>query len=143
MEVQEEFKIVGSARVEDKNKISPSFVISSWLALAVGFISYNIGLYNADMTLSEKGYYFTILLFGLFSVVTLQKSVRDKVENIPVSPIYYMISWFGSVLSIALLVIGLVNADLLLSEKGFFGMAFILSLFAAVTIQKNLRDSAK
>ena len=45
--------------------------------------------------------------------------------------------------AIALLVIGLMNAELLLSEKGFFGMAFTLSLFAAVTVQKNVRDSQK
>ena len=27
-----------------------------------------------------------------------------------------------------------------LSEKGFYGMAFILSLFAIITVQKNIRD---
>jgi uncharacterized membrane protein YiaA len=32
------------------------------------------------------------------------------------------------------------NADLLLSEKGFYGMAFLLSLFAAIAVQKNTRD---
>jgi len=31
---------------------------------------------------------------------------------------------------------------LVLSEKGFYGMAFLLSLFAAVTVQKNVRDLA-
>ena len=34
-------------------------------------------LWNASMQLNEKGYYLTILLYGLFSVVSLQKSVRD------------------------------------------------------------------
>ena len=28
------------------------------------------------------------------------------------------------------------------SEKGFYAMAFVLSLFAAVTVQKNVRDLA-
>ena len=27
-------------------------------------------------------------------------------------------------------------------EKGFYGMAFLLALFATVAIQKNVRDSA-
>ena len=36
--------------------------------------------------------------------------------------------------------VGLWNATLLLSEKGFYAMAFILSLFAVITIQKNTRD---
>ena len=37
---------------------------------------------------------------------------------------------------------GLWNATLTLSEKGFYGMAFTLSLFAAITVQKNTRDCA-
>ncbi|MGB0850026.1 MAG: YiaA/YiaB family inner membrane protein, partial [Bacteroidia bacterium] len=47
-----------------------------------------------------------------------------------------------TIASILLLVIGLWNADLLLSEKGFYGMSFTLSIFAAVAVQKNIRDLA-
>jgi len=40
--------------------------------------------------------------------------------------------------------IGLYNAgSIVLSEKGFYGMAFVLSLFAAITVQKNVRDTQK
>lgn len=42
--------------------------------------------------------------------------------------------------AVALLGIGLFNADMFLSEKGFYGMAFILSLFSIITVQKNIRD---
>lgn len=121
-------------------KPTPAFISASWVALFVGMISYCIGLWNADLWLNEKGYYFTILLFGLFSVVSVQKSVRDKLEGIPVTEIYYGISWFTTIASILLLIIGLWNADMLLSEKGFYGMSFLLSLFAAVAVQKNTRD---
>ena len=64
-------------------------------------------------------------------------------EGIPVTGIYYGLSWFTTILSMALLIIGLWNADLLLSEKGFYGIAFVLSLFASITVQKNVRDSQK
>jgi uncharacterized membrane protein YiaA len=37
--------------------------------------------------------------------------------------------------------IGLWNATITLAEKGFYGMACLLSLFAAITVQKNTRDS--
>ena len=94
------------------------------------------------MQLNEKGYYFTILLFGLFSVISVQKAVRDKLEDIQVTEIYYGISWFTTIISIMLLVVGLWNADLELSEKGFYGMSFTLSLFAAIAVQKNTRDVA-
>ncbi len=121
-------------------KPTPAFIGASWLALLIGMTSYCIGLWNADMQLNEKGYYFTILLFGLFSVISLQKAVRDKLENIPITEVYYGISWLTTVASIVLLVIGLWNADLYLSEKGFYGIAFTLSLFASIAVQKNIRD---
>ena len=94
----------------------------------------------ATMDLNAKGYYFTILLFGLFSVISVQKTVRDRLEGIPVTDIYYGVSWFVTIVSILLLVIGLWNANLALSEKGFYGISFFLSLFAAIAVQKNTRD---
>lgn len=122
------------------NKPTSAFISASWSALFVGMISFCVGLWNADMYLNEKGYYFTILLFGLFAVVSVQKSVRDRIEGVPVTDIYYGISWFVTIISILLLVVGLWNADLELSEKGFYGMSFTLSLFAAIAVQKNTRD---
>ena len=124
------------------NPLKPSnaFVGAGWFALLVGTVAYCIGLFNADMLLNEKGYYFTILLFGLFAVISVQKSVRDRLEGVAVSDIYYGLSWFSMVASIVLLVIGLWNADMLLSEKGFFGMSYTLALFSAIAVQKNTRD---
>ena len=92
------------------------------------------------MLLHEKGYYFTVLMFGLFSVVSVQKAVRDRLEKIPVTDIYYGISWFSTILSITLLTIGLWNADLMPSEKGFYAFSFLLALFGTVAVQKNTRD---
>jgi uncharacterized membrane protein YiaA len=40
-----------------------------------------------------------------------------------------------------LLVVGLWNAALIRSEKGFYAMSFTLSLFGAIAVQKNTRDS--
>jgi hypothetical protein len=34
------------------------------------------------------------------------------------------------------------NAELASSEKGFYAMSFLLSLFGAVAVQKNVRDVA-
>jgi len=121
-------------------KPSNAFIAASWVALFTGTIAFNIGLWNADMQLNEKGYYFTVLMYGLFSAVSLQKAVRDQLEGIPVTMIYYGISWISTLLSILLLVVGLWNATLLRSEKGFYGMSFTLALFAAVAVQKNIRD---
>ncbi|KVC62985.1 hypothetical protein WI73_25560 [Burkholderia ubonensis] len=117
-----------------------AFVAASWAALIAGFAAFLVGLWNAGMQLNEKGYYFTVLVFGLYAAISLQKSVRDRAEGIPVTAIYYGLSWFALLLSIALLIVGLINATLQLSEKGFYAMSFVLALFGAVTVQKNTRD---
>jgi uncharacterized membrane protein YiaA len=121
-------------------KTSQAFIAASWIALGAGIIGYLVGLWRAEMQLNEKGYYFTVLMFGLFAVVSLQKSVRDRLEGLKVTDIYYGICWFSTILSIVLLVVGLWNATLLPSEKGFYAFAFLLALFGAITVQKNIRD---
>lgn len=122
-------------------KPSNAFVAASWVALLAGMTAYIVGLWNATMLLNEKGYYFTILLFGLFAAVSLQKSVRDQLENIPVTNIYYGLCWFATLAAILLLAVGLWNATLALSEKGFYAMSFMLALFGAIAVQKNTRDT--
>ncbi len=123
---------------------TPAFKGASWAALIVGVSAYLIGLFNADMQLNEKGYYFAVLVFGLYSAVSLQKAVRDKDEGIPVTGIYYGISWLAIIIAISLMAIGLYNAgSIVLSEKGFYAMSFVLSIFAAITVQKNIRDTQR
>ncbi len=123
-------------------KPTSAFIGASWIALIAGVVSYCIGLWNAAMELNEKGYYFTVLLFALFSVISVQKAVRDKIEGIQVTEMYYGLSWFTTIASILLLIIGLWNTDLSLSEKGFYGISFLLSIYAAIAVQKNTRDIA-
>lgn len=122
-------------------KPSFAFVAASWAAFAIGITGYFSGLVQSGMPLGEKGYYFTVIMFGLFSAISVQKSVRDRLEGIPVTDLYYGISWFCTVLSILLLTIGLWNASMWGSEKGFYAFSFILSLFGVIAIQKNTRDA--
>ncbi|MEK6510557.1 inner membrane protein YiaA [Myroides odoratimimus] len=124
----------------ERFKPSAIYILVAWIALGLGITSYCVGLWNAEILLSEKGFYFTLILFGLFAVVALQKSVRDKIEGVPVTPIFYTLGWIGTMASITLLTIGLINAEMTLSEKGFFAISYLLSLFAAVSVQKNVRD---
>ena len=122
------------------NQPSAAFIAASWTVFFIGSIAFIIGLWNAHMELNEKGYYFTVLMFGLFSAISVQKAVRDQLEGIPVTGLYYGIAWFTTLMSIVLLTVGLWNADLEKSEKGFYAMSFVLSLFAAIAVQKNTRD---
>ena len=122
-------------------KPTGAFVAASWAALIIGAIVYLIGLWNASMQLNEKGYYFTILMYGLFAAVSLQKTVRDRLEGTAVTGLYAGLCWLSMAITITLMGVGLYNAPLAMSEKGFYGMAFLLALFATIAIQKNVRDS--
>jgi len=122
-------------------KPSAAYVAASWSALSVGVFSFLLGLWNAELVLNEKGYYLTLLLFGLYSAVSIQKAVRDKAEGIPITSLYLNITWFAVMSSLTLLAVGLWNAEMTLSEKGFYGIAFFMSMFAALVVQKNIRDS--
>ncbi|RYD76226.1 MAG: hypothetical protein EOP53_15090 [Sphingobacteriales bacterium] len=122
------------------NQPSVAFIGAAWIALFTGILAFIIGLWNAAMELNEKGYYFTVLMFGLFAAISLQKAVRDQLEGIPVTNLYYSIAWFSTILCIVVLVVGLWNATLERSEKGFYAISFVLSIFAAIAVQKNTRD---
>jgi uncharacterized membrane protein YiaA len=121
---------------------SPAFVGASWSAMIVGILAYLAGLWNASMQLNEKGYYLTILLYGCFAAVSLQKTLRDRAENLPVTGLYVGLCWTSLSAALGLLTVGLWNAALMPSEKGFYAMSYVLTLFAIVAVQKNVRDLA-
>ena len=123
-------------------KPSNAFVAASWIALLSGVTAFIVGLWNANMELNEKGYYFTVLMFGLYSAVSLQKSVRDRAEGIPVTSIFLGLSWAMVLVSLVLVATGLANSSLALSEKGFYGLGYAMALFSVVAVQKNVRDLA-
>ncbi len=50
---------------------SNAFIAAFWAALLAGLAAFIIGLWNAAMPLNEKGYYFTVLMYGLFSAISL------------------------------------------------------------------------
>ena len=136
----EETKKQRKSNTKFNQKPTSAYVGATWGVVIIGLLSYCIGLWNATMELNEKGYYFAILLMGIYAVISLQKAVRDKAESIKTSDMYYSISWVIVIASLLLLIIGLRNANLELSEKGFYAISYLLSLFGAITVQKNTRD---
>ncbi|MET8153490.1 inner membrane protein YiaA [Actinoplanes sp. NPDC049668] len=118
-----------------------AFVGASWAVLVLGVVAFAVGLWNATMARSEKGFYAAVLVLGVFAAISLQKSVRDRAEGLPVSALYLGLSWSVLALGVVMLVVGLWNSGLALSEKGFYGLAFAMTLFAAVAVQKNVRDT--
>lgn len=126
--------------MQNVQRPTAAFVGASWGALLIGASAFLIGLWNAQMQLNEKGYYLTLLLYGLFAAVSLQKTVRDRSEGVAVTNMYVGLCWVSLLAAILLLTVGLWNATLAPSEKGFYAMSFVLSLFSVVAVQKNVRD---
>lgn len=119
------------------------YTLTAFSCLVLGAGGFLFGLTNADtLALSEKGYYLTLLAFGLFAAISVQKNVRDAEAGLPVPRVYAWLSYFAAGLALFLLGLGLVNATLALSEKGYYGMSFVLALFSAITLQKQLRDTS-
>ncbi|CAM2189059.1 YiaAB two helix domain-containing protein [Burkholderia cepacia] len=88
---------------------------------------------------ARGGYYFTVLVFGLYVAISPRRSVCDCAEGIPVTGIYYGLDWITLLLPVALLVVGLFDATPQLSEKGLYAMSFALALFGSVAVQKDMR----
>jgi uncharacterized membrane protein YiaA len=127
----------------DSNRVpaaSSAFIGASWASLFLGVLAYLVGLWNATLLPSEKGFYLAVLMLGLYAAISLQKAVRDRLEDIPVTSLYYGLSWLALGGAMLLLIVGLWNASLAPSEKGFYAMAYVLGLFASVAVQKNVRD---
>jgi uncharacterized membrane protein YiaA len=73
---------------------------------------------------------------------TCVRSVSEMTNNSPSQPTNAFVgaSWAALLAGTVAYIVGLWNAELLPSEKGFYAMSFTLSLFSAVTVQKNVRD---
>lgn len=119
---------------------SGAYTGGTYAVLAIGSLGFCLGLWNAELALSEKGYYFITLLFGMFAAISLQRVNRDKAEGLPVSSAYVSTCYAALAIALAAIVTGLWNAELMLSEKGFYVVSFILSMFSVITVQKNVRD---
>ena len=79
-----------------------AFVGASWAALAIALTAFGLGLSwtmvvvslvlmatglsNAALTLSEKGFYGLAYTMAMFSVVAVQKNVRDLAAAGPAAP---------------------------------------------------------
>lgn len=122
------------------NKPTNAYLGATWASLGLGVVGYLIGLWNAAMEMNEKGFYFAVFILAMYAAISLQKTVRDRSEGIPVTGIYMSVSWAALMISVLLMTAGLFNAELMLSEKGYYATAFALSLYAVISVQKNIRD---
>ncbi|MCP8971294.1 YiaA/YiaB family inner membrane protein [Ectobacillus ponti] len=66
---------------QHRRRNTPAFTFLAYFTLAAGVLLFCIGLWNADMQLNEKGYYFAVMLLVGVGAILTQKVVRDNAED--------------------------------------------------------------
>ena len=123
-----------------KQSHNVAFDAFAWLALLGGIAVYVIGLFRSRMELNEMGFYFAVLILGLFATISVQEVLRNRYENIPVSGVYFSLAMMALASALTMFIIALFRVDLLPSEVGFYGISYFLTLFGAICVQKMVRD---
>lgn len=122
---------------------SGAFQGIAWFAFVLGALSYLYAAwYTPGSDTTTKYFLYTAFLFSIFGALSVSKVVRDKEEKIPVTGLYYGLSF---VAALAPFVIGgyYLAVDALaipVTNRGLIGMAFVVATFATITIAKNERD---
>lgn len=121
-------------------KPTGAFVGASWAALVLGASVYTVSFLLVDVEPLERGFLLGAFFFGIVGPIGVQKLVRDRHEGVSVTSLGLGVSWFGPVIGIAMLAWGLWNSGRPPSESGLFGMAFAMTVFANMVVQKNTSD---
>ena len=111
-----------------------AFVGAARALLLISTAAYLAGLWAASMAPMAKGFYLAILMYGLLATVSVRRMVREHQAGQHAGAAYEALCWISLLLSVLLLAIGLWNAGFSLSEKSFYGMAYILSLLAVLAV---------
>ena len=102
--------------------------------LLISTSAYLAGLWAAPISPMAKGFYFSVLMYGLFAAVSLQRMVREQRAGRPPAAAYGWLCAISLLLSLLLLIVGLWNSGFSFGEKGFYAMAYTLSLLAVLVI---------
>ena len=126
--------------MNERSNHNVAFDAFAWIALLGGIVVYVIGLFRSQMEVNEMGFYFAVLILGLFATISVQEVLRNRHENIPVSSVYFSLALLSLISALTMFIVALFRVDLLPSEVGFYGISYFLTLFGAICVQKMVRD---
>lgn len=125
-------------------KPTSAFVGAGWLALGIFAITYLVALWRMGVPETETYFFVTVFAFGLFGVVSVVKSVRDREDGVPVTGIFYGLSWVAAGAPALIMAWYLWQVSLLNElQRGLLFLTFMAAIFAAIVVQKNIRDMAE
>ncbi len=116
----------------------------SWFAFALGAIVYLYAVWYAPgISVGERYFLYTAALFSLYGCLGVSKVVRDRTEGIPVTPLFYGLSFVAAITPFALVSYNMLfDSTLPASSRTLLGMSFSLTAYATLGIAKNERDKA-
>lgn len=124
-------------------KPTAAFLGAAWVALGVAVLTYGVAIWRMPLTADQRWFYGTILAFGMFGVVAVVKSVRDREDGIPVTGAFYGLSWIAAIGPLVAISIYLLNSSAEELQRGFLFLAYMFAVFASVVVQRNTRDLAE
>lgn len=104
-----------------------------WLLFLSGALIYVIGLWRACPLLSGKGYFFGVLMTGMFVTYAYQRAVNLNQNDERFASVCQMVA----LITVGLLLVGVWNARLLPLEMGLYPAAFFVSLLGQVLLQRS------
>lgn len=114
----------------------------SWAALVIGLGVFAVAAwYSEGLTAADRFFLYCAALFGLFAAIAASKAVRDRSEGVPISSLFYGLSWVAAVTPIVLVAYYFAfYTTIAEASRWNLFTAYCLSFFAAVSISKNTRD---
>lgn len=120
-----------------------AFQGASWFAFALGALTYLYAVWYAPQaTVADRYFLYTAFLFSLFGCLSVSKAVRDRQERIPVTGLFFGLSYVAAIVPLVMVAYNLVFDSTMIdaSHRALLGMAYALSAFAVLAIAKNERD---
>jgi uncharacterized membrane protein YiaA len=116
----------------------------SWFAFGLGAVTFfYTAWYSPGMTPSDRFFLYTAVLFSLFGSLSVSKSVRDREEGVPITGLFFGLSWVAALAPFLLVAFNLgFYSAIPEANRALLAMAFALATYAVLAIAKNERDRA-
>ncbi|AYL63457.1 inner membrane protein YiaB [Citrobacter youngae] len=101
-----------------------------WIFFLSGALIYVIGLWQACPLLSGKGYFFGVLMTGMFVAYVYQWAENLNQNDERFTSVCQMVA----LITVGLLLVGVWNAPLTPLEKGLYPVAFFVCLFGQMLL---------
>ncbi|MEG0802668.1 MAG: inner membrane protein YiaB [Citrobacter sp.] len=110
-----------------------------WIIFLSGALMYVIGLWQACPLLSGKGYFFGVLMTGMFVGYVYQWAENLNLNDERFVSVCQMVA----LITVGLLLVGVWNAPLSPLEKGLYPVAFFMCLLGQVLLMRSTENLSK